>query len=415
MQYIYLRILNIRMVNMGQRINKYGLKDSDLNEEQKRKIRRDAGYGCVICGALFIQYEHIEPEFHEAKEHDPEKMTLLCGTHHDDVSYKRISKKEVWKAKANPKNKNGDSIKRGLYHQKENAIIEFGGNTLGDMNYQVFDSVITVKGKPVLWFELSSDPDSPIDVCAIFHSRDSSHLAYINRNNFITSVGDYDIKGKGSRIIISENTKNILTINFKGSETLRIERISMSYQNFNIEIRTDGRLRIHNGYSTDTFETCRLGQLRLGYITKTRWLNVGVMKILNLAIQAAICGEEIISYNGTVTGWRIGNLILGKDYLVSGKIESLGNNMKAFDIFGNYISKTTRKKYGNNEYLMISTESNSYDSGEPIWFIPEERKIKYIKESNEFDLGYRLLDNIDAYPFSLTPADANNGIGSWLY
>jgi len=89
--------------------------------------------------------------------------------------------------------------------------------------------------------------------------------------------------------------------------------------------------------------------------------------------------------------------------------------MKAFDISGNYISKTTRKKYGNNEYLMISTESNSYDSGEPIWFIPEERKIKNIKESNEFDLGYRLLDNIDAYPFSLTPADANNGIGSYVY
>lgn len=76
-----------------ENINKHGLKRY-IEADIRRKIRHDAGYGCVICGNIFVDYEHIEPEFKDAKKHDPEKMTLLCKGCHDDVTDTRISKKE---------------------------------------------------------------------------------------------------------------------------------------------------------------------------------------------------------------------------------------------------------------------------------------------------------------------------------
>ena len=57
--------------------NKFELSRT-IPEPIKRQIRQDSGFGCVICGLGIIQYEHVDPEFHLAKIHDPSKMTLLC-------------------------------------------------------------------------------------------------------------------------------------------------------------------------------------------------------------------------------------------------------------------------------------------------------------------------------------------------
>ncbi|HDZ0790542.1 TPA: hypothetical protein RRT77_004528, partial [Klebsiella pneumoniae] len=64
------KLLGVRMAGV---VNKFGLKRYIPSEIRKR-IRIDAGYGCVICGGLFVDYEHIEPEFSKAVEHDPDKM-----------------------------------------------------------------------------------------------------------------------------------------------------------------------------------------------------------------------------------------------------------------------------------------------------------------------------------------------------
>ncbi len=52
--------------------NKYGL-SRDIPPSVKLQVRRACSFGCVICGAS-ITYEHIDPPFTEAHEHDPEKI-----------------------------------------------------------------------------------------------------------------------------------------------------------------------------------------------------------------------------------------------------------------------------------------------------------------------------------------------------
>jgi len=82
--------------------NKHGL-SRYIKTEVKEQIRREAGFGCVFCGCILVEYEHIEPEFHGAEVHDPTRMTLLCPICHDKVTKRIISKRKVWEAKQNPK------------------------------------------------------------------------------------------------------------------------------------------------------------------------------------------------------------------------------------------------------------------------------------------------------------------------
>lgn len=83
-------------------MNKYGL-SRQIPEAVKRQVRQQCGFGCVICGLGIIQYEHVDPEFHEAKVHDPSRMTLLCPRCHSKVTNKMWSKQKVKEAMKNPK------------------------------------------------------------------------------------------------------------------------------------------------------------------------------------------------------------------------------------------------------------------------------------------------------------------------
>ena len=384
---------------MGGRVNKYRLKDSDLKESQKRKIRQDAGYGCVICGALFIQYEHIEPEFHDAKEHDPDRMTLLCGTHHDDVSYGRITKEMVWSARANPKNKQGGVISRSLYHQNIDTKIRFGNNYIGWGGAKIFDSMLTIGGKPVLWFESDFEPCAPVRVCAIFHDVDGGAHAYINRNCFITTVSDYDIKAKGTRITISKGRTVILILNFPGGDTLGIERLKMSYKGTLVEVKTNNTLQMQSNLSSLSFDTSEVGRALLSGPQMTRYLREGVYTALALAIRAAINGVRVLSHNGFTLGWITGNLILNKHYFIVSYIKD--GSEQVYDVSGEYIGFLSRVNLIGEEVATIVTEGDSYESGEPIYLIPSERKSKNVKNEKCYDLGYRVFVSNEAYPWSI--------------
>ena len=68
-----------------------------IPKEIAHEIRRRSKFGCVKCRSVVYQYEHIDPEFSEAKEHDPNNMCLLCGACHDKVTRGRLSKDVIKK------------------------------------------------------------------------------------------------------------------------------------------------------------------------------------------------------------------------------------------------------------------------------------------------------------------------------
>ena len=56
--------------------NDHGLSRT-IPEGVKREVRQRCGFGCVICGLGFYDYEHFAPDFVDATEHNPAGMTLL--------------------------------------------------------------------------------------------------------------------------------------------------------------------------------------------------------------------------------------------------------------------------------------------------------------------------------------------------
>src|SRR5882724_9846913 len=86
---------------MSDTYNRYGL-SRDIGEETKRVIRRACGFGCVCCGLAIATYEHIDPEFEDAKTHDPDKTAYLCEGCHGHVTRKFWSKEKVKQAKKTP-------------------------------------------------------------------------------------------------------------------------------------------------------------------------------------------------------------------------------------------------------------------------------------------------------------------------
>ena len=130
-------------------VNKYGL-SRYIGPNIARQIRQACGYGCVICGDAIFQYEHIDPEFAEAREHSPEHIAALCGGCHDKITRGFWSKNKVKEARQNPVCK-----QQGFSHSsldiaaKGNFIVKIGSTefvnlgTIIEINDDIILAIMT--------------------------------------------------------------------------------------------------------------------------------------------------------------------------------------------------------------------------------------------------------------------------------
>ncbi len=136
-------------------VNKHGL-SRVIGSEIQRTIRRNSGFGCVICGKAIGEYEHVDPPFWDAVEHDPRKMTFLCLEHHGRVTKGWTSKQEVLEAMKAPK-----ALQKG-YSREAFGVgdgplqIKLGPTTATDCQ-----CLIRVDERPVLWINPPEESGGP--------------------------------------------------------------------------------------------------------------------------------------------------------------------------------------------------------------------------------------------------------------
>lgn len=90
------------MSNRMEKMNRYGLVRSQLTLAIKREVRQRCGFGCIKCGNALIQYEHFDPPFEHAKEHNPNGITLLCAGCHDKKTRGYFSEEQIKKWNQQP-------------------------------------------------------------------------------------------------------------------------------------------------------------------------------------------------------------------------------------------------------------------------------------------------------------------------
>lgn len=204
------------------RKNRYGLTDYK-NPEVKREIRRRSKFGCVVCRTATSQYEHIEPEFKDAKEHDPEKMCLLCGRCHDKVNRGIFSKDFIWKKYEEVQYRNDIDPAKDIFdlHTEQAELLVAG-------NEDTFAPGITfsVYGNPV--FQANPTESESGEIFADFTDENGRALFRIIGNQWVAfdDAWDVDITGNTFSVYSSEDLK-VLQLKADPPGKIVVEHVDM--------------------------------------------------------------------------------------------------------------------------------------------------------------------------------------------
>jgi hypothetical protein len=183
--------------------NKYGL-SRYIPPNVKREVRKRCGFGCVVCGVSIIEYEHIDPPFAEAKEHDPDKIALLCPQHHSKVTRQFLSKQTVKKALEDPFCKKSGYANEMFDIGQTHPKIIFAGQTL--TNCQI---PIEVKGMPLFEIKEPEEIGGPFRLSGCFYNSCGQLSLQIIDNEWRTYETNWDVEATGGKIIIRDAPQHI--------------------------------------------------------------------------------------------------------------------------------------------------------------------------------------------------------------
>ncbi len=203
--------------------NIHGLSRS-IPEDIKRKIRQDSGFGCVICGCGIFEYEHIDPEFCDAKEHDPEKMTLLCPTCHGKVTRGIVSKQTVIRAKKNPMSlQNGFSNDWFDFSPDKTPILTFGNTTFEECQIP-----IQIDNIPIIQFKPPLIPNTPFLLSGIICDKRGEKIIEIIDNEWRAFNNNWDMIFVGKLLTVRDATGDVvLSLKVDPPNGIIIEKLKM--------------------------------------------------------------------------------------------------------------------------------------------------------------------------------------------
>lgn len=166
--------------------NRFGLART-IPEEVKREVRAACSFGCVICGSVPYDYDHLRVEFKDAKEHDPEDIVLLCPTHHR-MKGSILPTASILTARANRAAAMSDSRFK-LPATSKDFTMNWAGNIISAQ-----ENSIRVDNEPILRFERSDNELEPSLISGSFRDRYGNLICLITNNEVISisqKLGDF--------------------------------------------------------------------------------------------------------------------------------------------------------------------------------------------------------------------------------
>lgn len=239
-------------------INKYGL-SSYIPENVKRKIRQKSGFGCVYCGFAIVDYHHVDPPFKDAKTHDPDKITLLCGNCHNKVTRGSMSNQTIKRMMLNPKCLQDGFTREFFDVDVHRPTIKINGSVFTKVNH-----IIQVYGCSILSIHPPEQIGAPFTLSGVFFDEDEKKSFIIEKNEWKAYTSNSDIIIKGKNLYVKNGKKeNILHIRLNPPNELSIEKMYLQYKGATIKIQ-DEAVFLTNGkteswiLNTQIFE-CNIG------------------------------------------------------------------------------------------------------------------------------------------------------------
>lgn len=220
-------------------INRHGL-SRNVPDDIKFRVRRDSYFGCVHCGMAIAVYEHIDPEFSEALEHDPDKMTLLCDTQNQRKERGFVSKETIWRWKKDPWAKRNGHVHDSIDVSSRDFKIWIGGNRI-----RGFERIITVGDECILSLKPAETAGGPMRLSAIFYNLHEEKILEIDDNEWKASSNVVDLLCVKGKIGIRENFSFILKIICFPPDQIVISFLDMYYKDFHFKADQNGLIIKH--------------------------------------------------------------------------------------------------------------------------------------------------------------------------
>lgn len=205
--------------------NRFGL-SRKIPTDIQREIRQRSKFGCVICRGAVTEYEHINPEFKDAKEHDPARMCCLCDACHGKVTRRIYSKEYV--AQKYTEIQHCPNVKPAQdffdFHTGEAALLFGGLKGLSAPTY-----VFSVYGQPV--FQVLSRPKANEGaIYARFTDKEGQDVLRIDGNQWLAFTDAWDVQVKGPRITVRTHDELVaLRLRVEPPGGIAIEHLDMRY------------------------------------------------------------------------------------------------------------------------------------------------------------------------------------------
>ncbi|MER6107657.1 HNH endonuclease [Streptomyces hirsutus] len=205
-----------------------------ISEPMKREVRQRCGFGCVVCGKPFYEYDHIE-EYSEVKGHSAENLTLLCPDHHSEKTRGLRTRLQVEYANANPFNKvNGRSSPYLLPYGGAASRILVGSNQFVHDIGPVYQEPVVLNGEPVLQVRAEA---GRLLMRARFSDSSGATILTIDDNELSYNTDLWDVEFVANRLVVRQAAGKIVTkVVFNPPDSLNVERAFFSHDGLTVKV-----------------------------------------------------------------------------------------------------------------------------------------------------------------------------------
>lgn len=235
--------------------NVFGL-SRNIPADVKRAVRQRCGFGCVICGASIYEYDHFDPPFAVARSHDPDRIALLCPTHHSEKTRGVLPDEVIRSFILNPM-----AVKLGRTSVTRPCFRHIPSLALGGgVVIEKTPMPVMVNGTPLIEFLPPEEGSDIARINASITSDAGKTGLKIVENEWIVAAGVWDYEWVGQRMSIRDDVGSVvLQITVRPPKLIEINRLRFNRGGFNVTV-TRTELRV-NGV---TMVDCIVSNSRVG-------------------------------------------------------------------------------------------------------------------------------------------------------
>ncbi len=230
----------------------------NIPEPIKRKIRQRCGFGCVICGNIIYDYDHMMQNWADVQAHLEEDITLLCTMHHREKTNGLLTKEQVKDANSKPFNLNQkNSPPHPLHFSGETATAVIASNYFsndllvnGNQHRLPYLIPVLIDDLPIVGFRFE---DEQLLLLINLFNEFNELIFGIFDNQLILNPDNWDVEWKGSKLIVREKPRvKLLEIEFSPPNQIVINKAKLRFNGVRLEIMKDHY--VLNGVKRQTTE-----------------------------------------------------------------------------------------------------------------------------------------------------------------